>query len=52
MQITRIQDEIIGTAHAEVTMIKIIVDRGRHAPQAFCDHCGKRIEKAKDGNYE
>lgn len=33
-------------------MIKIVVDRGRHAPQAFCDHCGKRIEKAKDGNYE
>jgi hypothetical protein len=34
-------------------MIKIVVDdQGRHAPQAFCDHCGKRIERAKDGNYE
>lgn len=33
-------------------MIKIVVDQGRHAPQAFCDHCDKRIEKAEDGNYE
>jgi hypothetical protein len=34
-------------------MIKIVVDdEGRHAPQAFCDHCGKRIERAEDGNYE
>jgi hypothetical protein len=36
-----------------VTMIKIVVnDEGQHAPQAFCDHCGKRIERAEDGNYE
>lgn len=34
-------------------MIKTIyTDDGRHAPQAFCDHCGERIEKAIDGNYE
>jgi hypothetical protein len=34
-------------------MIKIIInDDGRHAPQAFCDHCGERIEQARDGNYE
>lgn len=33
-------------------MIKIVVDQGRYAPQAFCDHCGKRIERAEDGNYE
>lgn len=34
-------------------MIKIVVnDKGQHAPQVFCDHCGKRIETAEDGNYE
>jgi hypothetical protein len=34
-------------------MIKIVVNEaGHHAPQAFCDHCGKRIESAEDGNYE
>ena len=33
-------------------MIKIVFTEGRFAPQAFCDHCGERIEKAAEGNYE
>jgi hypothetical protein len=32
--------------------IKIVVRDNLSAPVVFCDHCGKEIARAGDGNYE
>lgn len=31
--------------------LRIVTTEGRSRPQLLCDHCGRQIEDAKDGNY-
>lgn len=33
-------------------MIRITLEEGRHSPRVVCDHCGKVIADAREGNYE
>jgi hypothetical protein len=32
--------------------LRIVSRRGRDCPTVFCDHCGRRIRDARDGNYQ
>jgi hypothetical protein len=32
--------------------IRIVIRRNRARPLVFCDHCGRQIARARDGNYQ
>lgn len=32
--------------------IRMVSEKGRTGPRVFCDHCGKQIASAEDGNVE